>query len=462
MSMNKFMHPRNIYRQKPDFQVLVKQYPEMNQVATVDLNGRIKLDYKDRKALQLLTACLLKRDFGLELDLPPDKLVPTLPLRLNYILWLEDLEEAFGWKNRSEVRGLDIGCGASCIYPLLGVSHSKHRWKMIGLELLEDSVEFARRNVERNGLAEYIEVVQQKKFCENILTGFMEGQEELDFCMCNPPFYEDEISESENRTSRRKEPSNAATGCDQELRIEGGELRFVERIIDESLKLKERISIYTSMIGHKRNFEEILRIMKSRSINNITTTRFCQGNTTRWGIAWSFSSATLLAKVPDRFEQESSKRKAPGKPLDGRILSLDDVPSLDVARSKLLAVLSQLDLELKPLVDAECMWELSAQENSWSHQRRRRRGAQRKPSPGSENRTNEERENGASPSTEGTPSKRLKADNSHTEPVLKSVLALKSREDGYYLALSYLSGIAGKDALNQILQFVKNNIQKVQ
>nr|XP_019539786.2 U6 small nuclear RNA (adenine-(43)-N(6))-methyltransferase-like [Aedes albopictus] len=461
MSMNKFMHPRNIYRQRPDFRALVKQYPELTAVTTVDLNGKLKLDYKDRKALQLLTSCLLKRDYGLQVDLPPDKLVPTLPLRLNYILWLEDLEEALGWKNRAEVRGLDIGCGASCIYPLLGVVHSKRRWRMVGLELLEDSVLVARANVERNGLQACIEVVQQKSEDGSVLKQFMEGRENFDFCMCNPPFFDDdEGTTHKDRTDQRKEPPNAVTGSDKELRIDGGELRFLERIIDESLELKERITVYTSMIGHKKNFEEILRIMKRRSISNVTTTRFCQGNTTRWGVAWSFSSAAILSNVPDRFEQESSGRKSVGKPLEGKIFSLEDVGSIDVVQASLLRVLKTLDLQINALSgDTDHMWELIALDNTWSHQRRKRREAHRKLSPGSENRNNQERELETSSNSDGTPSKKLKSDQRDCEPVLKAVLCLKRKDDGYYLALSYLSGIAGKDALNQILQFVKNNIR---
>lgn len=420
------------------------------------MNGKLKLDYKDKKALQLLTSCLLKRDFGLQVDLPPDKLIPVLPLRLNYILWLEDMENALGWKSQTIVKGLDIGCGASCIYPLLGVVHSKHRWRMVGLELMEDSVQWAGRNVEKNGLKDNIEVVQQKSNDGSILKHFMSGRESFDFCMCNPPFFNDDAVSHENRTSRRKEPSNAATGSDKELRTEGGELCFLEQIIDESLELKERITVYTSMIGHKKNFEEIIRVMKRRSISNVTTTRFCQGNTTRWAVAWSFSSAAILSNVPDRFEQETASRKVIGKPLGGRFLALDDVETVIEAETKLLAVLESLEVQMNPLEgNTDRMWELVAQENTWSHQRRRRREAQRKLSPGSENRNNVVRE------LEGTPSKRLKAEQQQCEPVLKAVLCLKTKEDGYYLGLSYLSGIAGKDALNQILQFVKNNIRSL-
>ncbi|XP_055631255.1 U6 small nuclear RNA (adenine-(43)-N(6))-methyltransferase [Toxorhynchites rutilus septentrionalis] len=463
MSMNKFMHPRNIYREKPDFLALVKLYPELTKVTYVDMSGRLKLNYKDVTALQLLTCCLLRRDFGLEIELPPDKLIPTLPLRLNYILWLEDIEGTFGWKNRSAVRGLDIGCGASCIYPLLATVQSKHRWKMVGLERSNDSVECARKNVTRNGLGDEIKIVQQDNSEKTILKAFMASQmERFDFCMCNPPFFDDGVeTKMENRTGRRKEPSNAKTGSSAELSTDGGEVRFVGQIIEESMELRDRIHVYTSMIGHKRNYEELLRMLKGHGINNMTTTRFCQGNTTRWGIAWSFSSDIVLSKVANHIT--SVKQKSPDKPLGIKLFTEENVPSLEEAQCKVMRVLSPLNLGVRVLegTDQEMMWELSAQENTWSHQRRKRREAQRKLSPGGENSRNKLREESEIVETNESPCKRSKTNHGDPdEPILKGVLCLKRLPgDGYYLALSYTSGSAGKDATNQILQYIKNTLK---
>lgn len=66
----------------------------------------MRIDFKDENALKTLTKCLLKRDFKLNVNLPPKQLVPTLSLRLNYILWIEDMIEKFQLK---DVTGLDIG-----------------------------------------------------------------------------------------------------------------------------------------------------------------------------------------------------------------------------------------------------------------------------------------------------------------------------------------------------------------
>lgn len=67
----------------------------------------MKIDFKDEKTLQILTRCLLLKDFNLDVILPLDKLVPTLPLRLNYILWVEDILETAGLT--SNITGIDIG-----------------------------------------------------------------------------------------------------------------------------------------------------------------------------------------------------------------------------------------------------------------------------------------------------------------------------------------------------------------
>ena len=60
---------------------------------------------QDPESQRALTWALLKDDFSLDVDMPLDRLVPTIPLRLNYILWLEDILES----HEGPIRGVDIG-----------------------------------------------------------------------------------------------------------------------------------------------------------------------------------------------------------------------------------------------------------------------------------------------------------------------------------------------------------------
>ncbi|KAJ8934525.1 hypothetical protein NQ314_013308 [Rhamnusium bicolor] len=114
--------------------------------------------------------------------MPLNKLIPTIPLRLNYILWIEDL---LSLTEQSEtVKGIDIGTGASCIYPLLAAK--KNKWTMIATEKDRESIICAKDNVEKNSLGELIRIVEVKG--ENLLQGVVD-EEVYDFCMCNPPFF---------------------------------------------------------------------------------------------------------------------------------------------------------------------------------------------------------------------------------------------------------------------------------
>lgn len=94
MALNALMHPRNPYKLKrPDFKILSSKYEFFRNHASTDQHGRVHIDFKSPECLKALTWALLKEDFDLDIDIPLDRLIPTVPLRLNYILWLEDILE---------------------------------------------------------------------------------------------------------------------------------------------------------------------------------------------------------------------------------------------------------------------------------------------------------------------------------------------------------------------------------
>lgn len=153
MSLNAFLHPRNPYRTPPDFKALARDDAEFRSVCKTELTGKVSLDYSDREAVRVLTRVLLRRDFKLDVEIPPQALVPTLPLRMNYLLWVQDLLMANALSD-SDVVGMDVGVGGACVFPLLAARHLK--WKMLGTEKDRENLECARRNVERNKLTEQV------------------------------------------------------------------------------------------------------------------------------------------------------------------------------------------------------------------------------------------------------------------------------------------------------------------
>ncbi|KRT80204.1 methyltransferase, partial [Oryctes borbonicus] len=249
------MHPRNIYNKRLDFKALADEFPEFRKHTVLDIKGRIAFDFKDLEALRTLSKTLLKKDFNLDLHFPQNGLIPTIPLRLNYILFIEDLLKSI---NRIEaIKGLDIGTGASCIYPL--ISARKNKWYMIGTDINYNAIEYAQRNVAKNALSHLIEVVLVKE--ETVLEEILRRDDaRYDFCMCNPPFFgnPNELCSQLKRKLNRPLPKNAFVAEMHEVLTEGGEFAFVSKMIDESNKFHDRIRLYTSMIGIKRNIKPLL------------------------------------------------------------------------------------------------------------------------------------------------------------------------------------------------------------
>lgn len=206
-----------------------------------------------------------------------------------------------------------IGCGASCIYPLLATSRNLH-WHMYAIESNVDSIEYARANVNANGLQNRIEIFENpsKEHPFDSLIRNSDKWQKFDFTMCNPPFFcEESDSDSESdelkgaddgekpHGDKQKPPNNAKTGIACELMTTGGEVEFVKKIIQQSKQFHKRISIFTTMLGHKASLNPILHELKMHGITNCCTSEFCQGWTKRWGVAWTFRNDLPLRLVPN-------------------------------------------------------------------------------------------------------------------------------------------------------------------
>ena len=100
--------------------------------------------------------------------------------------------------NFSNVRGLDIGTGANCIYPLLG--NKIYKWIYKASDINEESLEIAKIIVEKNNLTNSVELVRQKN--ENcIFKDVVKHNEYFHFSMCNPPYFSyDEVKHDNPKT----------------------------------------------------------------------------------------------------------------------------------------------------------------------------------------------------------------------------------------------------------------------
>ncbi|CZR64816.1 related to DUF890 domain protein [Phialocephala subalpina] len=280
---------KNIYEDEIDFATLALQDAEFAKI----LKSNGQLDFSNPESIQQLTKSLLKRDFKLKISLPPDRLCPPVPNRLNYVLWTQRLLDTTSdsyndvFDPEREVLGLDIGTGASCIYPLLGCSQ-RLQWRFAGTDIDEKSLQFARQNVQDNGLQNRIKLLKTLS-TDSLLPLDKMGFENIDFSMCNPPFYESKAEMLTSAASKQRPPFTACTGSENEMVTTGGEIAFVSRMIGESLVLKNRVQWYTSMLGKFSSVGVIVQKLRENGVDNYAVTEFVQGSKTRrWAVGWSF------------------------------------------------------------------------------------------------------------------------------------------------------------------------------
>ncbi|KAJ0022122.1 hypothetical protein NQD34_009612 [Periophthalmus magnuspinnatus] len=386
MALNKSMHPRNRYKDKPpDFAYLAAKYPEFQQHVQTSLVGRPVINFKEPEAVRALTCTLLKEDFGLTIEIPLERLIPTVPLRLNYIHWVEDLIDG----QKQLRRGIDIGTGASCIYPLLGAT--MNGWYFLATEVDDICFDYAKKNVEQNNLSDLIKVVKVPK--KTLLMDALKEETEIvyDFCMCNPPFFANQLEAKgvNSRNSRRPPPSSVNTGGVTEIMAEGGELEFVKRIIHDSLQLKKRLRWYSCMLGKKCSLAPLKEELRKQGVPKVTYTEFCQGRTMRWALAWSFYDDVIVPSPPSKKRKLEKARKplsftlpeAGLKELQTKASALGCAGGCPVesVTSLLEKSLTELRVLFKhaPCRKQEQSLFLTAVENTWIHGRQRRREQKR-------------------------------------------------------------------------------------
>jgi len=234
------MHPRNPYQVPPDFKELAIKYPEFRKYAQQKLSGKIEIDFKDPEAVRVLSTVLLKKDFNLTVDLPTNRLIPTLPLRLNYLLWIEDLLDLSKPNESTTVRGIDIGTGACCIYPIL--SARKNNWHFTATETDEINFACSQKTITENDLLKSITLI--KVTSDSMLKGNIDLETKHDFTLCNPPFFNSENFGPKSRTEKRPEPVCPKLGGStslNEISFKGGEVEFVSKLINESQDLRSSI-----------------------------------------------------------------------------------------------------------------------------------------------------------------------------------------------------------------------------
>ncbi len=276
------MHIRNVHRYGYDFVKLAETHPALAPHFTQTPDGATTIDFSKPASILEFNTALLKHHYGIKYwKLPADTLYPPIPGRADYIHHIADLI------GKGQKTGLDIGCGASAIYPILG--NAIYDYNMVGSDVDESSIAHAKDNTLKNPAIEIRLQVDRS----NILQGIIREGEKYDFIMCNPPFYSSqEEADKENLKKQRKlgtnESSRNFAGMSHELWCNGGEALFVKRMIKESTNFKEQVGWFTSLLSKKQNVPKLVK--QAEKLNaEIQVIPMQTGNKESRILAWRFS-----------------------------------------------------------------------------------------------------------------------------------------------------------------------------
>ncbi len=296
------LHPRNRHRGRYDFAALAQALPALKDFLipnAFDAN-ELTIDFAKPAAVMALNAALLKVFYGVDSwHVPSGYLCPPIPGRADYVHHAADLLAADhgGTIPRGpQVRVLDVGVGANCIYPLIG-SH-EYGWQFVGSECDATALAAAQQIVDANaGLAEAIELRRQAS-PQKIFAGIVGPNERFDLVLCNPPFHgsahEAEMSALRKWKNLGKagpaeaNPKLNFGGKAAELWYEGGEVGFVCRMVAESAQVQAQVSWFSALVSREENLPEIYAALKKAGARKVETIAMAQGQKKSRIVAWRF------------------------------------------------------------------------------------------------------------------------------------------------------------------------------
>ena len=282
---NKGLHPKNRFNQGYDLDLLVKQNPKLKEFVIINKYDSVTIDFSNPIAVKELNKALLfSYDTISVWDFPDENLCPPIPGRLDYILHLKDL-----LSQEEEIKILDIGTGATCIYPLLGVA--EYNWKFVATDIDLDSLDTAQDIIDDNNFTDKIELRQQ--FNEtHILKNILDDNDSFSATMCNPPFYKSaEEAQGANKRKSRNLGNNAVrnfSGNNNELWYVGGEKAFLHTYLYESSLQPKKSKWFTSLVSKKDNIESLQSSSKKLGVKEFMVIPMQQGNKVTRLVCWRF------------------------------------------------------------------------------------------------------------------------------------------------------------------------------
>ena len=298
------LHPRNRHRDRYDFPALIRAHPELARLLVPHPVEGQTLNFADPAAVLALNRALLAHHYGVtHWDLPPGALCPPIPGRADYLHHVADLLASTASDGQiprgPDVALLDIGTGASAIYPILGAR--EYGWRFVGTDIAAASLAWARDLVAANTtLAGLIEFRHQAR-PSAIFEGVVRPGETYAASICNPPFH---ASAAEAAAGTQRKLRNLAAGRSHrsegqpalnfggranELGCEGGEPAFLRRMIAESARRPTLCRWFTTLVSKSAHLPALHDALRAAQASEVRVIAMRHGQKHSRILAWRFA-----------------------------------------------------------------------------------------------------------------------------------------------------------------------------
>jgi 23S rRNA (adenine1618-N6)-methyltransferase len=178
---------------------------------------------------------------------------------------------------------------------------SEYGWHFTGVDVDAGALKSARKICEFNKLK--ISLRRQDE-PENIFRGVIESKDAFHVTMCNPPFHSS-MAQANKGTQRKW--ANLGKGHSQKLNFggqnaelwcPGGEIKFVARMVEQSMEFAGQCLWFTSLVSKKDNLQPLGRILARARVADFRVVEMAQGQKTSRFIAWTYvkkNQRTLFA-----------------------------------------------------------------------------------------------------------------------------------------------------------------------
>ncbi|HEY9083627.1 MAG TPA: 23S rRNA (adenine(1618)-N(6))-methyltransferase RlmF [Vicingaceae bacterium] len=296
------MHPRNKHQGRYDFKELISSCPELEPFVRLNNYNDESIDFSNAKAVMMLNKALLKHFYEIDYwNIPEGYLCPPIPGRADYIHHIANLLASSNHDKiptGSQIKCLDIGIGANCIYPIIG--NKEYGWSFVGSDIDPASIQSANEIIENNASLKGNVTLRLQLNPEDVFRGIINRDEYVDLSICNPPFHasaEDAQAGTLRKLSNLNRKKITKTtlnfgGKNKELWCEGGEEKFIQKMIFQSQEFASSCLWFSTLAAKQVHLKTIYKALKTVKAIDVKTIPMSQGNKTSRIVAWTFLNST--------------------------------------------------------------------------------------------------------------------------------------------------------------------------